>query len=97
MSWRLENRCSGFTVRSCKETTLSDKSHRRMVTCPRLEQPLKVSTGMRLGTSGSPAAREERWHQAIWPKGLCDPSALMPKDNRTCRDILPRFASRWQW
>lgn len=27
-------------------------------------------------------AREERWHQVIWPKGFCDPSALMPKDNR---------------
>lgn len=92
MSWRLENRCSGFTVRSCKKAPLSDESHRRMATCPRLEQPLKVSTGLQSRTSGSQVTREERWHQAIWPEGLCDPSALMPKDNRgpagtSCQDL----------
>lgn len=45
MSWRLENRCSGFTVRSCKEVPSQIKPHRRIATCPRLKQPLKVSTG----------------------------------------------------
>jgi hypothetical protein len=58
MSWRLENRCSGFTVSSCNEAPVRqaarqhDQTHRRTPTCPRSGQPWRCPPSLRLETSG---------------------------------------------
>jgi hypothetical protein len=96
MSWRLENRCSGFTVRSCKEGPSQIKPQRRMATCLRLGRPLKVSI-----EQGS-EPQDRKWLvrkggiKGYGPRDSLIPVPHIQGQQRSCRDVLPRFASRWQ-
>lgn len=81
---------------TCKEGPSQIKPQRRMATCLRLGRPLKVSI-----EQGS-EPQDRKWLvrkggiKGYGPRDSLIPVPHIQGQQRSCRDVLPRFASRWQ-